>query len=60
MISVNQGIGTSVPEKVEKRWIHDVSYQGGWGPLNVGVGVGTIEDTMLLRIAKGACGWCGV
>ena len=33
MISVNQGIGTSVPKRVEKRGT-DVTYQGGsfeWG-----------------------------
>ena len=29
MISANQGIGTYVPEKVEKGETHDVSYQGG-------------------------------
>ena len=28
MISVNQEIGTSVPEKVEKWKKHDVSYEG--------------------------------
>ena len=37
-MSVNQGIGTSVPEKVEKRGTCDISYQGE-GPLNEGVGV---------------------
>ena len=37
MISVNQEIGTSVPEKVEKGGARNVSYQGG--PLNDG-GVG--------------------
>lgn len=34
MISVNQGIGTSVPKRVEKRGTDDVTYQGGsfeWG-----------------------------
>ena len=34
MISVNQEIGTSVPEKVEKGGARNVSYQGG--PLNDG------------------------
>ena len=33
MISVNQGIGTSAPEKLEKRWGTHVSYEGGGGPL---------------------------
>ena len=28
MISVNQGIGTSVPEKCRRGGIHDVCYQG--------------------------------
>ena len=34
MISVNQEIDTSVPEKVEKGGARNVSYQGG--PLNDG------------------------
>ena len=29
MISVNQGVGTSVPETVKKGEARDVSYQGG-------------------------------
>ena len=29
MISVNQGIRTSAPEKVENRGTNDVSHQGG-------------------------------
>ena len=29
MISVNQGIGTSIPENVEKRKAHDILYQVG-------------------------------
>ena len=34
-MSVNQGIRTSVPEKLEKRGTHDASYQvGERGPLN--------------------------
>ena len=30
---LNQGIGTSVPEKSGKGRTHDVSYRGGWGDL---------------------------
>ena len=30
MIPVNQGIGTSVPEELEKEGIY-ILYQGGWG-----------------------------
>ena len=30
MISVNQGIGTSVQEKLQKGGTHDVSCQRGW------------------------------
>ena len=40
MISVNQEIGTSVPQKVEKGGARNVSYQGG--PLNDG-GEGGVE-----------------
>ena len=45
MISVNQGIGTSVPKRVEKRGTDDVTYQGS--PLNGG--------GVALEILKG--GW---
>ena len=41
MISVNQEIGTSVPEKVEKGGARNVSYQGG--PLNDGGEGGGVE-----------------
>ena len=41
MISVNQEIGTSVPEKVEKGGARNVSYQGG--PLNDGGRGGGVE-----------------
>ena len=57
MISVNQEIGTSVPEKVEKGGARNVSYQGG--PLNDGgegggkkclMGLDTVEDIKCLFI----------
>ena len=38
MIPVNQGIWTSIPEKVKKVRAHDISYQGGtFELLNEGV-----------------------
>ena len=37
MISVNQGAGSSFPEKVEKGKTQDVSYQGGTFELGVGL-----------------------
>ena len=49
MISVYQGIGTSVPEKVKVGGAHDVSYQGGtfeWG-------VDTMEATVFLMSLGG-------
>ena len=59
MISVNQEIGTSVPQKVEKGGARNVSYQGG--PLNDGgeggggglkclMGLDTVEDIKCLFI----------
>ena len=37
MISVNQGIGTSVPEKVEKGAGRHMFLTKVWGALNVGL-----------------------
>ena len=47
MISVNQGIGTSIPEQLEKRGGHMMFHIKG-GPLNVKGGVDTMEETMLI------------
>ena len=52
MISVNQGAGSSFPEKVEKGKTQDVSYQGG--TFELGVGLETLRGVYNMGIPQGA------